>query len=165
METLPPYLALLDEPDLLAGLCKAHRTEPSRGSAADDNEHNQSLQKFDALVHRHRENLAGEPIDLNDLTSTPHLPDRHVNHLKIDFDIVPVGFEGLFLVKDRIPLFVAEPHPLGESIDDIADNLLLHILPQEPGRHYLGTKRDRNALDVPGINLHLEPVDGVDGTG
>ncbi len=43
--------------------------------------------------------------------------------------------------------------------------MLLHVLPHEPGGDDLGAERNRAALDIVGIDLHLQAVDGIDRSG
>lgn len=66
---------------------------PSGRAPAENNDHTKKviLEDFDALVHRLREEFAGERIDLDDLLA-PDLPDRDIDLFCIDLDVLAVRF-------------------------------------------------------------------------
>ena len=117
MEALTPdaaYPPAFDKPDLFSSGGEPDRCDPAgraatqnndRGISVNHNEKNLVLsggvsgfkppifisKNFATLVHRFREQFAGECIHFDDLLA-PYLPDRDIDLLGIDSDIFPVGF-------------------------------------------------------------------------
>src|SRR5512136_1409268 len=119
-------------------------------------------EELGARVHRLGEDDARDRVQLEELLP-PELPDRQVDELELDGDVLPVRLEDPLLVEDGIPLDLLDPHLLGELLDDPVPELLLCLGLLDHGLEHHRRDGDRRDLDLPELLAGLRAVDGIDG--